>query len=89
MYYNIHTNARYIKVSLQPRSHPVQSRLRQRAIVSCAALVASQSQSGAASFARRLKEKGKPHKLVLIAVARKLIIIANALLAKNVMWKQA
>jgi len=36
-----------------------------------------------------LKQNGKPHKLVLIAVARKLIIIANALLAKNTIWKAA
>ncbi|VAW04910.1 hypothetical protein MNBD_ALPHA04-2317, partial [hydrothermal vent metagenome] len=35
------------------------------------------------------KQNGKPHKLVLIAVARKLIIIANALIAKNVLWKVA
>jgi len=39
--------------------------------------------------AKRLKEKGKPHKLVLIAVARKLIIIANAMLARNTKWKPA
>jgi len=52
-----------------------------------AALVASNHNEALARFAKRLKDKGKPHKLVLIAVARKLIIIANALLAKNVMWK--
>jgi hypothetical protein len=33
-------------------------------------------------FARRLKEKGQPHKLVLIAVATKIILSANALVAK-------
>jgi len=54
-----------------------------------AALVASTHNPTLAPFAKRLKEKGKPHKLVLIAVARKLIIIANALLAKNVVWKVA
>lgn len=52
-----------------------------------AALVASNHNPALIPFAKRLKEKGKPHKLVLIAVARKLIIIANALLRKNVMWK--
>lgn len=52
-----------------------------------AALVASNHNPVLKIFAKRLKEKGKPHKLVLIAVARKLIIIANALLAKNVKWK--
>jgi hypothetical protein len=30
-----------------------------------------------------LREKGKPHKVVLIAVARKLLIIANVLVAKK------
>lgn len=52
-----------------------------------AALVASHHNPPLRAFARRLKEKGKPHKLVLIAVARKLIIIANALLAKKAQWK--
>lgn len=51
-----------------------------------AALVASNHNPALKPFAKRLKEKGKPHKLVLIAVARKLIIIANALLAKKMMW---
>jgi len=51
-----------------------------------AALVASNHNPTLTAFAKRLKLKGKPHKLVLIAVARKLIIIANALLAKNVLW---
>ncbi len=52
-----------------------------------AALVASNHNPTLIAFAKRLKEKGKPHKLVLIAVARKLIIIANALVAKNALWK--
>ena len=52
-----------------------------------AALVASNHNPVLKSFAKRLKENGKPHKLVLIAVARKLIIIANALLTKNLLWK--
>jgi len=38
-------------------------------------------------FAKRLRTNGKPHKVILIAVARKLIVLANSLLAKNVMWK--
>ncbi|MFK5998832.1 MAG: transposase [Rhodobacterales bacterium] len=52
-----------------------------------AALVASNHNPALRPFAQRLKEKGKPHKLVLIAVARKIIIIANALVAKNVVWR--
>jgi transposase len=54
-----------------------------------AALVASNHNPILKSFAKRLKEKGKPHKVVLIAVARKLIIIANALMIKNCLWKPA
>lgn len=37
--------------------------------------------------ARRLKEKGKPHKLVIIAVARRLITIANAVLKSSIPWQ--
>ncbi|MCH8240928.1 MAG: IS110 family transposase, partial [Proteobacteria bacterium] len=54
-----------------------------------AALVASNHNPPLRAFAKRLKDKGTPHKLVLIAVARKLIIIANALLAQNTVWKAA
>tara|TARA_B110000046_G_C12919224_1_gene366354 strand:- start:350 stop:655 length:306 start_codon:yes stop_codon:yes gene_type:complete len=38
-------------------------------------------------FAQKLKEKGKPHKVVIIAVARKLIVITNTLIDKNALWK--
>lgn len=54
-----------------------------------AALVASNHNPALITFAKRLKQKGKPHKLVLIAVARKLLIIANAMVAKNLLWKTA
>lgn len=54
-----------------------------------AALVASIHNPPLKAFAKRLRDKGKPHKLVITAVARKLIIIANALLAKNTLWKAA
>ena len=37
--------------------------------------------------ARRLKEKGKPHKLVIIAIARRLITIANAVLKSGTAWQ--
>lgn len=38
--------------------------------------------------AKRLKERGKPHKLVIIAIARRLITIANAILKTGTQWKQ-
>lgn len=50
-------------------------------------LVASNHNLALRTFAKRLKEKGKPHKLVRIAVARKIIIV-NALVAKNVKWQE-
>jgi transposase len=37
--------------------------------------------------AKRLKEKGKPHKLVIIAIARRLITIANAVLKSGTPWQ--
>ena len=57
-----------------------------------AALVASNHNPALIPFVKKLKEKGKLHKLILILIlilivaARKLIIIAKALLAKNVVW---
>ena len=44
-----------------------------------AALVASTHNQTLKAFAERLRAKGKPHKVVIVAVARKLIVIANAL----------
>ncbi len=52
-----------------------------------AALVASNHNPVRHIFAERLKEKGKPHKVVLIVVARKLLIIANTLIAKDTVWE--
>ena len=37
--------------------------------------------------ATRLKEKGKPHKLVIIAIARRLVTIANAVLKNGTPWR--
>ena len=39
------------------------------------------------AFADRLEAAGKPAKVVLIAVARKLLVIANALLRDNKPWR--
>ena len=38
------------------------------------------------AFAERLKAKGKPPKVIRIALARKLLIIANAVLRENKAW---
>ena len=39
-----------------------------------------------AAFAQRLKDAGKPRKVVLIAVARKIAVIANALIRDGTEW---
>ena len=51
-----------------------------------AALVASHHNPALKIFADRLRAAGKPHKVVIVAVARKLIIIANALCRSRQNW---
>ena len=38
--------------------------------------------------AQHLKMRGKPHKLVIVAIARRLVTIANAILKTGVPWQQ-
>ena len=57
-----------------------------RAILFQAAIVASQHNPVLSVFAQRLKDKGKPHKVVMIAVARKLVVIANAMIRNGTTW---
>ena len=38
------------------------------------------------AFAKRLRQAGKPAKVVLVAVMRKLIILANTLINQNRLW---
>ena len=54
-----------------------------------AALSAARFNPVLSDFAKRLRAKDKPHKVILIAVARKLIVLANSLLAKNAVWNPA
>lgn len=51
-----------------------------------AALAAAYHNPVLKSAAQRLKERGKPHKLVIIAVARRLVTIANAILKNGASW---
>ena len=37
--------------------------------------------------AKRLKKRGKPHKLVTIAIARRLVTIANAIIKSGNPWR--
>lgn len=52
-----------------------------------AALAAACHNPALKPIARRLKEKGKPHKLVIVAIARRLITIANAVLKSATPWQ--
>lgn len=51
-----------------------------------AALVASHHNPILKTFADRLRTAGKPHKVVITAVARKLVTIANALCKSRLKW---
>ena len=57
-----------------------------RSILYQAAIVASQHNPVLRVFAQRLKDKGKPHKVVMIAVARKLVVVANAMIRNGTVW---
>lgn len=52
-----------------------------------AALVAACHNPVLNPVAKPLKERGKPHKLVIIAIARKMIIIANAIVKTRSPWQ--
>jgi len=51
-----------------------------------AALSAIRCNAELKAFYRRLRDKGKPAKAALIAVARKLIVLANTLVSQNRTW---
>lgn len=53
-----------------------------------AALVATYHNPVLKPFADRLRERGKPHKVIITAVARKLITITNALCKSRRMWAE-
>jgi transposase len=54
-----------------------------------AAVAASRCNPELRNFYQRLKDQGKPAKLALIAVARKLVILANTLITENRCWTPA
>ena len=51
-----------------------------------AALVAAHHNPSLKIFAERLRQAGKPHKVIITAVARKLVILANALCRSRQKW---
>lgn len=52
-----------------------------------AALVASHHNPVLKAFADRLRDRGKAHKVIITAVARKLVTIANALCKSHQKWR--
>lgn len=52
-----------------------------------AALAAARFNADMKAFYRRLIAAGKPAKLAIVAVARKLVVLANTLIAENRLWQ--
>ena len=51
-----------------------------------AALAAARANPALKAFRQRLAAAGKPHRLVLTAVLRKLVVLANALVRDDRLW---
>ena len=51
-----------------------------------AALSASRHNPDLAAFAKRLRKAGKRPKVILVAVMRKLVVLANTLITQNRLW---
>lgn len=72
--------------SWKGRSRTRGGRRRLRTALHMPALVAMSHNPDLAAFARRLKARGKNGAIIITAVLRKLIILANALVAQNREW---
>jgi transposase len=57
-----------------------------RKILYMAALAATRCNPDLRRFHQRLKENGKPPKVAIIAVTRKLLVLANTLVSQNRTW---
>jgi transposase len=60
-----------------------------RTMLFLAAMTARRHDPALNAFALRLLNKGKPKKLVIIAIARKLLTMLNAMLRDKKPWKHA
>jgi len=58
-----------------------------RKLLYMAALSAIKHNPVLKSFYNRLREKGKPFKVAIVAIMRKMIVILNTMLRKNEMWR--
>ncbi|MGB0128167.1 MAG: transposase, partial [Rhodocyclaceae bacterium] len=57
-----------------------------RAVLYMAALAAIRSNETIKTFAQRLRQAGKPPKVVIVACMRKLLTIMNAVIKNNAPW---
>lgn len=71
---------------LRGQRHIAGGRASVRACLYMAAISAARANPDLKRFYQRLREAGKKPKLALIAVARKLVILANTLIAENRPW---
>lgn len=58
-----------------------------RRVLYICALSAKRCNAAMAAFYHRLTQAGRPHKVAIIAVARKLIVLANTLITENRLWQ--
>jgi len=58
-----------------------------RRVLFQAALAAAYHNPTLKPAAERLKRNGKPHKVIIVAIARRLVIIANAILKSGMPWR--
>ena len=68
--------------------HVAGGRRRPRDVLFMAALTATLHNPQMIAFYRRLRDQGKHHKVALVAVMRKLIVTANALLREGRTWSE-
>lgn len=66
--------------------HIVGGRARLRKSLFMSAFVAARWNPDLKSFYKRLRDHGKSHLVAVVATARKLIILANAIVARNTLW---
>ena len=58
-----------------------------RSALYMAALSAKRFNPAIAAFAQKLKEQGKPAKVITVACMRKLLVILNAIVKQNKLWQ--
>jgi transposase len=72
--------------NMRGQRHIKGGRAHVRAPLYCAALAAVRYETGFRGFAERLRAAGKPFKVIMTAVMRKLLVLANTLVRENRPW---